>query len=69
MFIENHELFPTLDHVTLDDSKDVYEPSDDTFLLCDAIELDKVYLSSKSPLIIVEIGSVLFTLYSQGNEL
>jgi release factor glutamine methyltransferase len=49
-------LFPNLDHFTLTDAENVYEPSDDTFLLCDAIEKDIEYLKQLNPSIILEIG-------------
>ena len=36
-------VLPTLDHLTLEDFTNVYEPSEDTFLICDALEIDRVY--------------------------
>jgi release factor glutamine methyltransferase len=48
--------FPKLHHITIEDSHFVYEPSDDTFLICDAIEADKSKLIELNPLIILEIG-------------
>lgn len=35
----------------------VYEPSDDTFLLCDALEADRSNLHADSPKVALEIGS------------
>ena len=35
----------------------VYEPSDDTFLLCDALENDRFELKEASPSIALEVGS------------
>jgi len=35
----------------------VYEPSDDTFLLCDALEQDRESLQEQRPLVALEIGS------------
>lgn len=49
-------LFPSLDHFTLADAENVYEPSDDTYLLCDAIESDINILKQINPTILVEIG-------------
>ena len=48
--------FPSLDHITLEDTACVYEPSDDTFCLCDALEDDKDYLMSIKPVFVMEIG-------------
>jgi release factor glutamine methyltransferase len=50
--------FPSLDHITLDDAQNVYEPSDDTFLLCDALEADKSHLLKIQPVIAMEIGYI-----------
>jgi release factor glutamine methyltransferase len=47
---------PLLDHLTMEDFENVYEPSDDTFLLCDAIENDRAHLSSTKPEIVLEVG-------------
>ena len=33
-------ILPNLDHFNLFDAENVYEPSDDTFLLCDSIKND-----------------------------
>eukprot|EP01035_Chromulina_nebulosa_P017554 gene17554-23118_t len=49
-------ILPSLDHTNLTDWTNVYEPSDDTFLLCDALLNDKDIISSINPLIISEIG-------------
>lgn len=51
---------PKLDHITKLDLKHVYEPSEDTFLMMDALEkditLDKFCHSSQTP-IVLELGS------------
>ena len=48
---------PSLDHLTMEDFDCVYEPSDDTFLLCDAIENDRERISVDKPQIVLEVGS------------
>ena len=47
---------PRLDHLSYKDYDLVYEPSDDTFLLCDALHQDIDYLFSVQPLLCLEIG-------------
>jgi release factor glutamine methyltransferase len=47
---------PDLDHLTMDDFRHIYEPSDDTFLLMDALEADARDLKARKPRIVVEIG-------------
>lgn len=37
-------ILPNLDQFVMQDAENVYEPSDDTFLLCDAINLDKDFI-------------------------
>ena len=39
------------------DYSHVYEPSDDTFLLCDALEQDRAALHAQRPALVLEIGS------------
>jgi methylase of polypeptide subunit release factors len=51
-------VLPRLDHFTLEDADCVYEPAEDTYLLCDAILKDKELLVARNPLIIAEIGCV-----------
>lgn len=48
--------FPSLNHITLNDTNVVYEPSDDTFLLCDALEADKLHIAHMKPCLVMEIG-------------
>lgn len=48
---------PSLDHFTATDFQNVYEPSDDTFLLCDALSADVDVLRQRRPSLCVEIGS------------
>jgi methylase of polypeptide subunit release factors len=47
---------PSLDHITLEDEQSVYIPSDDTFLLCDALLLDIDSFSMPSVVSVLEIG-------------
>lgn len=51
---------PDLSHLTAAHYEDVYEPSDDTFLLLDALEKDKPLLQALNPGICLELGYVLF---------
>ena len=39
-------ILPNLEHFDLNDAQNVYEPSDDTFLLCDSLNKDREYLVS-----------------------
>ena len=48
---------PDLSVLTMDDYQHVYEPSDDTFLLCDALEGDRAEFVQFRPRMILEIGS------------
>ena len=47
---------PYLDHLTLEDFEYVYEPAEDTYLLCDALENDVEALSAAPPARALEIG-------------
>lgn len=47
---------PSLDHLTMEDFDHVYEPSDDTFLLCDALENDRERIAASRPDIVLEVG-------------
>lgn len=49
---------PDLDHLTMVDFRHIYEPSDDTFLLMDALEADSLELEALRPRIVMEIGYV-----------
>lgn len=49
-------VLPHLDHITLELATKVYEPAEDTYLLCDSIlhEIDEI--CSRRPKIILEVG-------------
>jgi release factor glutamine methyltransferase len=47
---------PKLDHLTFEDFRHIYEPSDDTFLLVDALEADRRRISDARPAVCVEVG-------------
>jgi release factor glutamine methyltransferase len=49
-------VLPTLPQ-SCEEWKCVYEPSDDTFLLCDALEQDRAYLHASRPQVALEVGS------------
>ena len=48
---------PRLDHLRREDFHFVYEPSDDTYLLCDALHHDLPSLLSSPPLVCCEVGT------------
>ena len=48
---------PNYSHFTSKDYETIYEPSEDTFLLLDALEKDINYLNNLKPLFVFEIGS------------
>ena len=48
---------PTLAHLCRGDYERIYEPSDDTFLLCDALTADEAELRRRQPALCVEVGS------------
>lgn len=48
---------PKFSHLTRADYNQVYEPSEDSFLLLDALELELPFLLKKKPLTCLEIGS------------
>jgi len=51
--------FPTLDHFHFSEFKSLYEPAEDTYLLCDSLSQDLVDETGSSffPSLVVEIGS------------
>lgn len=53
---KNKQPTPDLSHLTDAIYQNVYEPSDDTFLLLDALELEKDFLLSLNPSICLEVG-------------
>lgn len=50
-------VLPSLCHLTSNDYIHVYEPSDDTYLMCDALLKQVEFIEQMKPRIIIEIGS------------
>ncbi len=48
---------PNLDHFRMADAAKVYEPAEDTYLLCDAICQEREFLYNMKPRYVLEIGS------------
>lgn len=48
---------PNLDHFSYKDEEFVYQPAQDTYLLCDGILNDKAFLREISPTVVMEVGS------------
>lgn len=49
-------VLPDLSGLNMRDFEFVYEPSDDTFLLCDALEKERIDIILSRPKICLEIG-------------
>ncbi len=49
-------ILPSLDHILIADYERVYEPSDDTFLLCDALETERKIVLPTNHINAIEIG-------------
>ena len=49
-------ILPDLNQLQRKDFESVYEPSDDTFLLCDALEGDRSEITTSRPKIALEVG-------------
>ncbi|KAN0016073.1 hypothetical protein ACTFIU_006026 [Dictyostelium citrinum] len=48
---------PKMDHLTSKDYKDVYEPSEDSYLFIDSLQKDYDNIKAMNPFIMLEIGS------------
>ncbi|KAJ3163237.1 HemK methyltransferase member 2 [Geranomyces michiganensis] len=48
---------PDLSHLKRADYRNIYEPAEDTFLFLDALQKEREFLASLSPVICLEIGS------------
>ena len=56
-FIEAKQaVLPSIDHLTLADFEHVYEPAEDTYLLCDSLEKDLESFRLSQPERALEIG-------------
>ena len=53
---QKQAVLPSLDHLTLADFEHVYEPAEDTFLLCDSLEKDLETFRMSQPERALEIG-------------
>jgi hypothetical protein len=52
---------PNIDHITREDYKHVYDPSDDTYLFADAIVKEAAMLQTLGASLCLEVGYVLFS--------
>jgi release factor glutamine methyltransferase len=50
-------ILPSLDHLLIEDYQNVYEPSEDTYLMCDALNNDRQILQGLGCRTVLEIGS------------
>ena len=48
---------PSLEHLLMEDYENVYEPAEDTYLLCDALEMNRDQITLMKPKRALEIGS------------
>ena len=55
--VESAAVLPSLDHLLMEDYENVYEPSEDTYLMCDALNQDRSELHSMGCSTVLEIGS------------
>lgn len=49
-------IMPRLDHLSSEDFLHVYEPQEDTWLLCDALLAEQSLLRASAPTLALEIG-------------
>ena len=54
---ESAATLPSLDHLLMADYDNVYEPSEDTYLMCDALNNDRSELQEMGCRLVLEIGS------------
>jgi len=50
-------VLPSLDHLRMEDYDNVYEPAEDTYLMCDALLQDRPFILAQPPRLVLEIGS------------
>jgi len=54
---QDQAVLPSLDHFSLSDASHVYEPSEDTYLFCDALYKERDFLLNQQPYVALEVGS------------